>query len=156
MILHLVPEDRLIDPVAAAAAILLRPAHADIAGGAELAPERLGEIGGPHALLGRVAMRLPDVWSQLAAQEVLHLKAERLFFGRQFKVHACSLWSRKDSVGFEAGIGCLVNADQLRQRLVGVLADKRCVLIIEAKAVHSPGNAQLAPLADHGVIGGDD
>ena len=90
VILHLVPEDGLIDPASSAAAIFLGPTHADVAGRAELASECPGEIDRPHALLGRVAMSLPNLRRQFALEKRPHLVAKRRLVRRQFQIHRFS------------------------------------------------------------------
>ena len=86
-VFHLVPENRLIDAAAAAAAVLLRPAHADVAGGAKLAAECLGEGFGPHALLGLVAVRSPHLRREFAGQEGTHRGAKFKLFRCQVEIH---------------------------------------------------------------------
>jgi hypothetical protein len=79
MVLHLVPQNGLINAVFSAAAIFRRPAHADIAGGAKFAAESFGELRRPHSLFAEVSVLLPDVRRQFALEERAHLVAKCFF-----------------------------------------------------------------------------
>src|SRR5690606_3441409 len=87
---HLVPEYRLIDALAAAAAIFRWPPHADVTGSAQLAAEACGELGAPSAVLFRVAVNAPRLRGELPRAGCASLGTEGELLRRKVEIHASS------------------------------------------------------------------